>query len=79
MLEAVVVSLSGAMMGVAFGFLSVKLLERSPQMIGVFEPDYPAGVFRNALLIAFGMAFFGAVFPAIRAAILRPLDAIRHE
>jgi len=79
MFEAVVVSLSGAMAGVGFGFLAVKLLERSPQMVGVFKPDYPSGVFRNALLIAFGMAFFGAVFPAIRAAILRPLDAIRHE
>jgi len=79
MLEAVVVSLTGAMMGVGFGFLSVKLLEISPQMFGVFEPDYPPGVFRNALLIAFGMAFFGAVFPAIRASLLRPLDAIRHE
>ncbi len=79
MMEAVVVSLSGAMVGVGAGFIAVEILARSPDLVGVFQPNYPGGVFGRALAIAFGMAFVGALYPAARAALLRPLDAIRHE
>lgn len=79
MMEAVVVSLSGAMVGVGAGFIAVEILARSPDLVGVFQPNYPGGVFGRALAIAFGMAFVGALYPAARAAMLRPLDAIRHE
>lgn len=79
MMEALVVSLSGAMVGVGAGFIAVEILARSPDLVGVFQPDYPGGVFGRALAIAFGMAFVGALYPAARAALLRPLDAIRHE
>jgi ABC-type antimicrobial peptide transport system permease subunit len=57
----------------------VRLLERAPDLVGVFQPEYPAVVFARALAIAFGMAFFGALYPATRAAFLVPLNAIRHE
>jgi putative ABC transport system permease protein len=77
--EAVVVSFAGAMAGVAMGFVAVKLVERVPDLVGVFQPDYSAGVFGRALGIAFGMAFIGALYPAARAALLKPLEALRHE
>lgn len=79
MMEAVIVSLTGAAAGVGAGFLAVQILERSPDLVGVFQPHYTGGVFGRALAIAFGMAFVGALYPAARAALLRPLDAIRHE
>lgn len=77
--EAVLVSLSGAMAGVAMGFIAIKLIERVPELVGVFQPDYTAGVFARALGIAVGMAFVGAFYPAMRAAYLKPLEALRHE
>lgn len=79
MSEAVIVSLTGAAMGVGLGFAAIQILKNSPDLVGVFQPDYPGAVFGRALAIAFGMAFVGALYPAARAALLRPLDAIRHE
>jgi len=77
--EAVMVSLSGAMLGCLAGYVAVRLIERAPEVVGVFQPEFTAGVFGRALGIAVGMAFVGAVYPAVRAAVLVPLDALRHE
>lgn len=78
-IEASMVTLAGALAGIAGGFLAVRLLEDAPDLVGVFQPVYPAGVFARALAIAAGMAFVGALYPALRAALLAPLEAIRHE
>jgi putative ABC transport system permease protein len=57
----------------------VKIIEQAPDLVGVFEPDFTADVFGRALAISFGMAFIGALYPAVRAALLAPLTALRHE
>lgn len=77
--EAFIVTMSGCMAGIGFGFLLIQLLKRTPALEGLFEPVYSNDVFLRALLITFGMAAFGAFYPALRAAMLKPLTAIRHE
>jgi putative ABC transport system permease protein len=77
--EAVVISFMGACFGIALGFIAIRLIQRVPDLVGVFQPDYPAGIFGRALGIAMGMALFGALYPAIRAALLSPLEALRNE
>lgn len=77
--EAFLIALFGAGVGAGLGFVAVEGLKQAPDLIGVFEPHYTADVFGRALGIAVGMALTGAVYPAIRAALLLPLDAIRHE
>jgi len=77
--EAVVIALVGAMVGVGLGFLAIRGLQDVPELVGVFQPDYPAGIFGRALGLAVGIAFIGALYPAIRAALLEPMDALRHE
>ncbi len=77
--EAVAVSLAGAMLGCLAGYVAVKLIEQVPDLVGVFQPVFTAGVFERALGIAVGMAFVGSLYPAVRAAFLVPLDALRHE
>jgi putative ABC transport system permease protein len=79
MSEAVMIALAGAAVGLAAGYVSVTLIRELPDLVGVFQPDYPGDIFGRALGIAIGMAFFGAIYPAVRAAFLRPLDALRHE
>jgi ABC-type lipoprotein release transport system permease subunit len=49
------------------------------QLRGVFNPVYEAAIFGRALGFAFGMAFLGALYPAVRAASLSPLSALQHE
>ncbi len=77
--EAVAIALIGAMLGCLLGWVAVVGIQGAPELVGVFEPDFTSGVFGRALGIAVGMAFVGAFFPAIRAAFLSPLEALRHE
>jgi ABC-type antimicrobial peptide transport system permease subunit len=48
-------------------------------LVGVFQPSYPLDIFARSLGIAMGMAFIGGLYPAIRATLLRPIEALRHE
>ncbi|MDE3097276.1 MAG: ABC transporter permease [Chloroflexota bacterium] len=77
--EALLISFVGAMAGVVLGYLAIRGIQRVPELVGVFQPDYTSAIFARALGIAFGMAFFGALYPAIRAALLVPMEALRHE
>jgi putative ABC transport system permease protein len=77
--EALLIGLVGAAIGVGAGMIAIRLIGDLPELVGVFQPDYTADVFGRALGIAVGMAFIGALYPAIRAALLVPLDALRHE
>jgi putative ABC transport system permease protein len=79
MSEAVLIALAGAAAGLAAGYVAVQVIQEVPELVGVFQPDYPGDIFGRALGIAIGMAFVGAFYPAVRAALLRPLEALRHE
>jgi len=79
MAEALLIALAGAMVGTALGYAAVKVIQQLPQVVGFFHPTYTASVFGRALGVAVGMAFFGAIYPAARAALLQPLEALRHE
>jgi len=77
--EAIMLALGGAAAGLAAGYVAVRLIQRVPEVVGVFQPDYPGDIFGRALGIAIGMAFIGAFYPAVRAALLKPLEALKHE
>jgi putative ABC transport system permease protein len=75
LVEAVVLSLFGGMIGIALGFL----LSRGV----TFWMQWPTSVAPNAVALAFGFAaatgvFFG-FYPARKAAALDPIEALRFE
>lgn len=77
--EAVVVSIAGAFIGVVVGWLAINVLQRLSQLRGIFVPEYDPSVFGRALGFALIVAFLGAVYPALRAALVAPLTAVRRE
>jgi putative ABC transport system permease protein len=77
--EALVIALAGAAVGLAIGYVAVQALKQTPELVGVFQPAYPGSVFARSLGIAIGMAFIGGLYPALRATLLRPIEALRHE
>jgi putative ABC transport system permease protein len=77
--EALLVSLVGAGIGIGIGFGAVQGLTHLSRLRGVFRPAYDSMIFARALGFAFGMALLGALYPALRAATLTPLEALQHE
>jgi putative ABC transport system permease protein len=77
--EALTISLGGAAAGVGLAYVLTRILPRLPDLAGILEPTYTAGVFGRALITAAAVAFLGALYPATRAARLAPLEALRRE
>lgn len=78
-LEALVISVLGAALGVVLSFAATIALQEFSSISGFLDPQYSAAIFWRALYVAIGIGFLGAIYPSARAALLRPLDALRHE
>jgi putative ABC transport system permease protein len=74
--EAMTLSLIGGGLGIALGYALSSLASMHPRMVDVVVPVW-------AVLLGFGIsAGTGVVFgivPALKAALLNPIDALRHE
>jgi len=77
--EALCIGLIGAAGGVAFSFIATQIIGQLPGLIGILHPVYSAAAFWRALYTAGAMSLLGGLYPAIRAARLSPLEALRHE
>jgi putative ABC transport system permease protein len=75
LLEAVVLSVTGGAFGVALGTLVSSLISRFA--------GWPVAVSPSSVALAFGFSavvgvFFG-FFPAVKASMLDPIEALRYE
>ena len=77
--EAVLVSLVGAAIGVALGWGAINVLQHLKELRGIFNPVYEVEIFTRSLIFGFVVAFVGALYPALRAGSVAPLEAMRRE
>jgi putative ABC transport system permease protein len=75
LLEAILISLSGGILGLAVGILAIPLAASLNQGIALLAPDSIPLAFGVALLV--GVVF--GLYPAIRASRLHPIEALRYE
>lgn len=79
MSEALLIGLIGAAAGLALSVLAVLAVQQLPALTGILDPVYTADIFGRALYTAAAMVLLGGFVPAIRAALARPMEALRHE
>ena len=77
--EAAVVGVAGAALGLVLGWAAVNVLQNLHALRGYFVPTWETGVFGRSLFFAVGVAILGALYPAVRAAFISPLEALRRE
>jgi putative ABC transport system permease protein len=77
--EATVLSFLGGILGIVFGFASVKLLEMLPWMQGKIQGEMSLQLFAIAGGVALALGILGGVYPAYRASCLHPNEALRYE
>ena len=75
LVEAVVMSASGGIVGIILGLLGAYGLSRALDLPFIFQP----GIVIIAVLFAAGVGVAFGFFPARRAAQLDPIEALRHE
>lgn len=79
LIEALMLCLAAAVAGSLLGVLAVQGVMQIPTVRGLLEPSYETGVFVQAFIVAIVVALIGAVYPAIRATRLTPMEALRYE
>jgi putative ABC transport system permease protein len=78
MLEGLVLSILGGIAGVALGYLEVQAARTWFALDGL-SGDLNITRSLEALALAFGIGFLATLYPAIRASLLTPIEALRHE
>jgi putative ABC transport system permease protein len=77
--ESLILCVFAAGFGAALGILATRALLLIDTLRNLFEPEYNVDIFVRALVIAVFVALLGAIYPAIRAVRLTPMEALRHE
>ncbi|MGH7162832.1 MAG: ABC transporter permease [Planctomycetota bacterium] len=76
--EGLLLSAAGGLIGLGLGYAGTEfLLEWFPR--GILEAAYIVPTFLKGMVVALLVGLAGALYPALRAASLRPVEALRHE
>jgi putative ABC transport system permease protein len=79
LLEAVALSLGGALLGIAGAVTLIRLLSHLPAFSGSISSHIAPQVIGQGVLISLILGLLGGLYPAIYSARLRPNEAMRHE
>lgn len=79
LMESVVLSLMGGLLGAVLGVATVRLFGSIPATAGLMRGKFSISLFVQAFLVAIGLGGIGGLYPAWRAAGLDPLLAMQYD
>lgn len=77
--EAFLLGLLGGIVGIGIAFSLVFLVEQIPMIGEAVKPQFSLDVFARAILVALLLGLLGGLYPAYRATLLQPVEALRYE
>ena len=77
--EAFVLSILGGILGSILGIALTLWINQLPALIGMMDNAITPGLFVQAMIVALFLGAAGGIYPAMRAANLQPVEAMRYE
>ncbi|MBI4198757.1 MAG: ABC transporter permease [Chloroflexi bacterium] len=77
--EATLLSLGGGIAGVALGLSVARLMDGKSLGSQTFQTAFSGDIAMLALAVSAAIGLFFGIYPAMRAARLHPIEALRHE
>jgi putative ABC transport system permease protein len=79
LVEAVLLSLTGGVLGVGFGLGLTVVLDGAQLGTQTFTTSFSTNIALLAMAVSGGIGLFFGIYPAMQAAKLHPIEALRHE
>jgi len=79
LMEGVIISVIASILGYFLGIISLKWLVQLPRLNGFFEPEVSRFMFIEILIATLLLGIIGSLYPALKAARLNPVDALKQE
>lgn len=77
--ESILLCLLASAIGALLGVLLSRAVMQIEEIGAFLEPQYTPEIFLRALLVGVTVGLAGAIYPAMRAVRLTPMEALRHE
>ena len=77
--ESLVVCFAGGLLGILQGWLLLKGLSQITVLMGTQTGTLSPGLVAQAILVVLVLGLVGGLYPAWRASLLRPVEALRYE
>ncbi len=79
LMEGLIIAFIASIIGYFLGVISLKWLVQLPRLNGFFEPEVSKFMFLEILITTLLLGIIGSLYPALKAARLNPVDALKQE